>query len=159
MCRSFLAPMATPPTEVVKRAASGIPPGKALDIACGDGRHAIWLNENGWQVTAIDRNAEAIAQIHAVCPMIDARIADLELDPYPRPGDSYDLIVCWLYFQPELYPLIRQSVRPGGIAALCVLTQGRFAADPAVLKGYFDGWRILHELVTERSFELIVERP
>lgn len=130
-----------------------------MDIACGAGRHAIWLYENGWQVTAVDRNAEAMAQLRATYPAIAAKVADLEQEPYPRPGDVYDLIVCWLYFQPSLYPAVREALRPGGIAALCVRTQGRFAAQPGELRKCFPGWRILHQVETERSSELIVQRP
>jgi tellurite methyltransferase len=155
--------MATPPTGEVKRAASLLKPGKALDIACGAGRHAIWLHEQGWQVTAIDRSVEAIAQIQAHYPAIDARVIDLELTPFSLPRDSFDLVVCWLYFQRELYPTIRASIRPGGIAALSALLQGRFAAKPGELRTWFHGWTILHASETDhspekRACELIVQR-
>jgi SAM-dependent methyltransferase len=130
-----------------------------LDIASGFGRHAIWLYENGWQVTAVDRNAEAIAQLRAACPGIDAKVADLEQDPYPGPNEAYDLIVCWLYYQPNLYPAIREAVRPGGIAVLCARLQGRFAAQPGELRTWFPGWHVLHQVESEGSSELIVRRP
>src|SRR5580692_10932192 len=99
--------MATPPTGEVKLAASLLRPGRALDLACGAGRHAIWLYENGWQVTAVDRDAEAIARLRADYPAIDARVIDLELFPFPIATGGYDLVVCWLYFQRDLYPIIR----------------------------------------------------
>lgn len=148
--------MATPPTGEVKRAASLLKPGTALDIACGEGRHAIWLHENGWQVTAVDRNAEAIAQIRAGYPLIDARVIDLEREPLPEA--TYDLVICWLYFQPDLYPGIRAMLRPGGIAALCALRQGRFAAKPDDLRTSFPGWQVLHEAASDRTYDLVVQR-
>ena len=151
--------MATPPTGEVKRAALLLPPGRALDLACGTGRHAIWLHENGWRVTAVDRNVEAIAQIRAHYPAIDARAIDLELSPFPAREDACDLVICWLYFQRDLYPKIRQSIRPGGIAAVSALLQGRFAAKPGELGAWFPGWTILHEAESERTCELIVRRP
>ena len=83
MCRCCSALMATLPTGEVKRAASLLPPGKALDLACGTGRHAIWLHEQGWQVTAVDRDGEAIARLRAGYPSMDARVCDLELSPFP----------------------------------------------------------------------------
>jgi len=151
--------MDIPPTGVVKRVASLVPPGKALDLACGAGRHAIWLYEHGWHVTAVDRNAEAITRIRAAYPAIDAGIIDLELEPLPFPEATFDLVVCWLYFQRGLYPTIRLALRPGGTAALSALLQGRFAAKPGELRSFFPGWTILHEAQTERTSELIVQRP
>ena len=60
--------------------------------------------------------------------------------------------------------MIRQGLRPGGIAALSVLLQGRFAANPGELRNCFSDWTLLHEAETEhspgkRACELIVQRP
>jgi SAM-dependent methyltransferase len=135
-----------------------------LDLACGAGRHAIWLHEQGWHVTAVDRDVEAIAGLRAAYPSIDARVFDLELSPFPMPPDAYDLIVCWLYLQRDLYPMIRVGLRPGGIAVLSARLQGRFAAKPGELRTFFSDWTILHEAETEhspgkRACELTVQRP
>lgn len=149
----------TPSADPVIQAVSLIPPGTALDIACGSGRHAIWLQQHGWHVTALDRNAEAVAQIRARYPSIDARMVDLEREPFSPPETSYDLILCWLYFQRNLYPAIRKAIRPGGIAALSALLQGRFAANPSDLQQSFVGWTVLHRFQNQRACELIVQRP
>ena len=42
------------PNQFVEAELSGLPPGRALDLACGEGRNAIWLARQGWQVTAVD---------------------------------------------------------------------------------------------------------
>lgn len=137
-------------------------PGRTLDIGCGSGRHAIWLAQHGWMVVAVDRDADTIAQIRRDANAIDARVVDLEQPGFMIEPDSYDLIVCWLYFQRDLLPMIRAGVRPGGIAVLCALLEGRFAAKPAELRDPFDGWTILHEVETEhgskRACELVVRR-
>jgi len=133
--------------------------GRALDLACGFGRHAIWLHQQGWSVTAVDRNAEAIAQLRTDWPGIDARVVDLELESYLVAADEYDLIVCWLYHQPDLYPRIRSAVRAGGIAALCVLREGRFAASKGELLTHFPGWKILDEEATSARQVLVLQRP
>jgi SAM-dependent methyltransferase len=151
-----------PPAAPVLQAASLVAPGRALDIACGSGRHAIWLHEHGWEVTALDRDIEAIQRIQRCYPAIDARIVDLEENPLAIEPGRYDLAVCWLYHQRELYPRIREAVRPGGSAALCALLQGRFAAAPGELRSYFPGWRIVHEAETDhgptkRASELVVQ--
>jgi ubiquinone/menaquinone biosynthesis C-methylase UbiE len=40
----------------------GLAPGRALDLACGEGRNALWLAERGWQVTAVDFSAVGLAK-------------------------------------------------------------------------------------------------
>ena len=146
------------------RAASLLTPGDALDIACGGGRHAIWLAERGWRVVAVDRDAEAAAGIGAAAGGVEVRVADLESGEFTIEANSYDLAVCWLYFQRDLLPMIREGVRPGGIAALCVLLEGRFAAQPGELQACFAGWTVVHEAETnhgpgKRACELVVQRP
>src|SRR5262249_2402451 len=48
-------PLATPvPNRLLAAEVSGLPPGRALDLACGAGRNAVWLAERGWRVTAVD---------------------------------------------------------------------------------------------------------
>jgi len=44
----------------VQDVAQGIPPGRALDLGCGEGADALWLAEKGWQVDAVDASAVAI---------------------------------------------------------------------------------------------------
>src|SRR5690349_24226678 len=39
---------------------TGLPPGTALDVGCGEGADAVWLAEQGWQVTALDVSAVAL---------------------------------------------------------------------------------------------------
>ena len=42
------------PNQFVAAEVSELPPGRALDLAAGEGRNALWLAERGWQVTAVD---------------------------------------------------------------------------------------------------------
>jgi len=156
--------MATAPTAEVKSAAARLAPGRALDLACGYGRHAIWLHQQGWQVTAVDRDPAAILQLRQDFPSLDSRVVDLEQDASLLPPDSCRLVVCWLYFQRDLLPRIRQAVEPGGIAALSALLDGRFAAGPGELLDAFSGWTVLHDAQSahgpgKRSSQLIVQRP
>ena len=53
------------PSAAVVGALAGADPGKALDLACGPGRHAVWLAEQGWSVTAVDFSEEALRQARA----------------------------------------------------------------------------------------------
>ena len=52
---------ATPYQFLVAECASLVP-GKALDLGCGDGHTAVWLAEQGWQVTAVDYSDVGIAR-------------------------------------------------------------------------------------------------
>lgn len=66
--------------------------------------------------------------------------ADLEAGEYRVQPASWDLIVCWLYFQTDLLPQIRAGLRTGGIAALAGKTTGRFATTLALYRGAFEGF-------------------
>lgn len=48
------------PNVWVERETGDLPPGAALDLACGEGRNSVWLAKRGWRVTAVDFSAEAI---------------------------------------------------------------------------------------------------
>jgi len=48
------------PNQFVEQALADLPPGRALDLACGEGRNARWLAGLGWQVTALDFSPVAI---------------------------------------------------------------------------------------------------
>lgn len=66
-----------------------LPPGRALDLACGNGRHALWLRDRGWAVTAVDLVLPEI-------PGVTCAQADLELSEFVIAPGVCDLIVCWL---------------------------------------------------------------
>ncbi|HTA44179.1 MAG TPA: methyltransferase domain-containing protein [Bryobacteraceae bacterium] len=114
-------------------ALADIAPGRALDLACGSGRHARWLVERGWDVTAVDIQDVEITGAHFVR-------ADLERHEYRIEPDVWDLIVCWLYWQPDLLPEIARGVREGGIVALAGKTTGRFATSLAQYREAFAEW-------------------
>lgn len=88
------------PNRFVVAELAGLPPGRALDLACGEGRNAIWLAELGWRVAAVDFSEIAIAKGRERAARlgldIDFVCADL-LDYEPEP-DAYDLVLV-LYLQ------------------------------------------------------------
>ena len=75
--------------------AADLSAGRALDLACGEGRHAVWLAERGWEVTAVDFSNVAIARACARAAMeqveVDFRCADL-LDFVPE-REAFDLVL------------------------------------------------------------------
>jgi SAM-dependent methyltransferase len=88
--------------------------GKVLDIAAGNGRHARYFNGLGYQVTAVDRDAEALRRLAAAG--IEIIAADLEDgSPWPLGGRQFDGIVVTNYLYRPLMPQIAAALAPGGV--------------------------------------------
>lgn len=91
-----------------------------LDVACGRGRHALFLARRGFRVHAIDRNLEAILALrHRARDEgldVSASVIDLETSPPPVLGVArYDAVVVFNYLHRPLFPSIRAAVSPGGL--------------------------------------------
>ena len=93
-----------------------IPTGRALDVACGKGRNALFLAVQGFDVTALDVSAVALSEGQRRAEEKDLRITWLEIDLEKDrlPGTGYDLIVDFNYLQRALLPQIKAAVRLGG---------------------------------------------
>ncbi len=95
-----------------------LPRGRALDIAMGSGRNAVYLARMGWDVEGVDisepavKNSLALAQQHQVA--IQAQVADLEKDYHLPPG-AYNVIICFNYLQRSLFPQIKAGLKKGGM--------------------------------------------
>ena len=85
-----------------------------LDVACGSGRHARYLQSLGLQVTGVDRDRTAIDALQAILPGHWLQ-ADLENAPWPLPGQQFDAVVVTHYLWRPLWPQILASVAPGGL--------------------------------------------
>ncbi len=77
-------------------------------------------------------------------PGVDARIADLERHEYRIEPASFDLICDFYYLQRDLFPEIREGVRPGGMFAGAIHLTGAFALNSGELRETFAGWKILY---------------
>jgi tellurite methyltransferase len=142
------------PAHLLVETAEKIHPGRALDLACGTGRNALWLSQQGWRVTAVDGAPSAIqallvraAERHL---KIDTSVADLEKHQFKIVPVVWDLIVISYYLQRDLFAPAKRGVVPGGILLAIVHTteSGEKPAShrlqPGKLKNYFRGWQILH---------------
>ncbi len=135
-------------------------PGRsALDLACGGGRHVRWLASNGLRVTALDRDARALAGLSGL-DGVTTLCADLEAGAWPLPGHQFDLVLVTNYLWRPLFGQLIDAVAPGGLLiyetfALGQETVGRpsrpeFLLAPGELLtlarpglqvlGYEDGW-------------------
>jgi SAM-dependent methyltransferase len=140
------------PAIELTQALTAVLPGRALDLACGAGRHAIWLRNQGWQVTAVDLAAASI-------PGVTFITANLEQHQFSIEPQAWDLIVCWLYWQEDLLALIAAGIRPGGIAALAGKTTGRFATSLAQFRRAFPGWQEISAGEDPHKTFLIAKKP
>ena len=122
---------------------------RAIDVACGNGRHALWLAAAGLATEAVDRDADAIARLREEALRrgleMDARVEDLE-----RPGASlgherYDVIVVFRYLHRPLFAALRTALRPNGLLIYETFTVGQAVrgkpSNPAFLLNH-------HELPT-----------
>jgi tellurite methyltransferase len=105
--------------------------GDSLDLACGSGRHAVWLAEQGFQTMAIDRDAAAIEQLNEEASRrglsIRTRAVDLESTERVLEPDSFDLIVVVHYLHRPLFPSIVSALRPGGVLVYETFTRAQAA--------------------------------
>ncbi|AVH20889.1 class I SAM-dependent methyltransferase [Nocardia cyriacigeorgica] len=105
------------PNDVLVAEVSGLAPGQALDVGCGEGADARWLAEQGWKVTAVDVSRVALERAAATSDEVAWSHADLTA--VPPPPASFDLVSAH-YFPIELEPdhaTIRgliDAVAPGG---------------------------------------------
>lgn len=90
--------------------------GRTLDIACGDGRNAIFLAKQGFDVTIVDYSDVAIgrAEIFAEKSGVEVDFIYTDLEKYDICEASYDLIINFYYLQKSLIdPYKKRSQRKG----------------------------------------------
>lgn len=88
------------PNRFLVAEAADLAPGRALDVACGAGRNAVWLAEGGWEVTAVDFSAVALASARRLAAETGVEVEWIEADVLeylPEPA-GFDF-VCVLYLQ------------------------------------------------------------
>lgn len=156
------------PNRFVEQELSNLAPGRALDLACGEGRNAIWLAARGWQVIGVDFSAVALEKAQAgerPGRPVTWTVADATTYRPPEPVDL--ALLCYLQVGP---PARRAAVTnaaaalaPGG-TLLVVAHDSRNLADgtggpqdPAVLYTATDLATDLAgaDLVVERADEVL----
>jgi SAM-dependent methyltransferase len=104
---------------------SDLPPGTALDMACGEGGDALWLAARGWRVTGVDLAQAALDRVEqaaaAAGPDIAARVRTVRSDVtgWDAGGERYDLVTThFLHLPPAdravAFARLSDAVAPGG---------------------------------------------
>jgi SAM-dependent methyltransferase len=109
------------PNRFLVAETAGLRPGRALDIACGEGRNAVWLAEQGWQATGVDFSEVALAKARQLADVrgvqtdwVAADLVDYRPEPY-----AFDLVIVF-YLQvsaAQRHAIVRaaaEAVAPGG---------------------------------------------
>ncbi|GAB2986538.1 class I SAM-dependent methyltransferase [Nocardioides montaniterrae] len=110
------------PNQRLVEQAAGLVPGRALDVACGEGGDAIWLAGQGWEVTAVDISPVGLAKVreHAADAGVEVVTAVWDALGDQPPGEAtYDLVTVSFLHVPEpdfgpVYGRIAAAVAPGG---------------------------------------------
>ncbi|MCC3761794.1 methyltransferase domain-containing protein [Glycomyces sp. TRM65418] len=109
------------PNGVLVAETADLPPGRALDVGCGEGGDAIWLARRGWRVTAVDLSQVALRRAAAAGADLADRVTwtRSDLAAAPPPKHAFDLVSAQ-YFplpkQPDHAALrgLLDAVAPGG---------------------------------------------
>jgi SAM-dependent methyltransferase len=133
------------PNEFVEQEVADLPAGRALDLAAGEGRNAIWLATRGWEVEAVEFSPVAIDKGRALAEHAGAEVAwtlaDLTAAPDLAPADLVLLVYLHLP-RPAADGVLRHAaslVRPGGTLLVVAHARRNLAdgyggpSDPAVL--------------------------
>jgi SAM-dependent methyltransferase len=91
------------PNRFLVAEVAGLPAGAAIDLAAGEGRNAVWLAEQGWDVTAVDFSDAALAKADQLAAARSVHITLVEADVteyVPTPG-GFDLVLVAYLHLPE----------------------------------------------------------
>ncbi|MGV6808714.1 MAG: methyltransferase domain-containing protein [bacterium] len=108
--------------------------GEGLDIACGAGRDSVFLALNGWQMTGIDRNPDALQRTQRLAQSQQVSVNTLLLDMESQAADinpfslyqphRFDLICVARYLHRPLFPYLRHLLKDGGYLLYQTFMQG-----------------------------------
>ena len=163
------------PAQLLVNLAELVPKqGKALEIAGGAGRNAIWLAQRGLDVTIADvsQNGLQIAQERARTAGVSVQTLPLDVDCDALPAGPWDLILCAYFLHRPLFSRFPELLRPGGLLVVIHPTMSnlqrhpkppaRFLLEDGELPGLVCGLEIEHYeqgwLTDERHEAVLVAR-
>ncbi len=113
---------AEPNRFVAEQLADRAPRGRALDLACGEGRNAVWLAQRGWDTVGVDLSAVGLAKAAELAEARGVEVAwtHADLAEYVPEESAFDVVViAYLHTEPETQRLTFEraaaSVAPGGV--------------------------------------------
>ena len=143
------------PNQFLVDRTKGLKPGRALDVGMGQGRNALFLAQQGWEVTGFDPAGKAVAAAEAQAKALGVKLTTQVArdDQFEFGADRWDLIVLSYVSLRHLLPQVRQALAPGGFviveafhrdATKAASIGGGVVFDSNELLRLFDGFRIVH---------------
>ena len=104
------------PNPFLKKHIHLLPRGKALDIAAGEGRNAIYLAQNGFDVDAVDISEKGLKKAQKLAREKGVKINTflVDLDQYQIEKERYDLVANFYFLKRRLIPRIKKGLKKGG---------------------------------------------
>lgn len=98
--------------------------GRVLDLACGTGRHAVYLAQRGHPVSAVDIDL-ALSEPNRTVAGVQWRRADLEAEPWPFQGEIFQAVVVTNYLHRPLFAPLLAALAPGGVLIYETFSMGQ----------------------------------
>ena len=168
---SGLAPVLDdpPPPPVFARVEHLFPTrGRALELACGRGRGAVWLAKRGLDYWGVDVSPVAVELARELARLsgVDhrCRFDVVDLDNGLPEGPPVDLLFCYLFLDHRLDKAMMERLAPGGVLAVGVLSEvghgpGEFRIRPGELLDSFGSLDVLDHGEGDGMAWLIARRP
>lgn len=143
------------PNQFLVERTKGLKPGRALDVGMGQGRNALYLAQQGWDVTGFDPAGKAVALAEAQARAMGVKLTTRveRDDQFDYGTNRWDLIVLSYVTLRHQLPQLRQSLAPGGYVVIEAFHRdatknasigGGVVYDSNELLRLFDGFRVLH---------------
>lgn len=107
---------ATSPSRLLQEVIPTLPAGRALDVAAGTGRNAIFLAQHGYEVNAVDSSSVAIEKGRKLAAEagVSVNFINADLENFIIAEESYDLIINFNFLERSLIPSMKKGLKKGG---------------------------------------------
>jgi SAM-dependent methyltransferase len=104
------------PNPFLKRHIHLLPKGRALDVATGEGRNAVFMAQNGFEVDAVDISEKGLKKARKLAREKRVKINTflVDLDRFHIEKERYDLVANFYFLKRRLIPRIRKGLKKGG---------------------------------------------
>jgi len=109
------------PNRFLVAEVAALPPGRALDVACGEGRNTVWLAERGWEVTGVDFSEVGLEKARELAKLrsVGSRWVAANLLEYTPEPQAFELVLVFYLQVPAaqrraIVRTVAEAVAPGG---------------------------------------------